>query len=106
MRGTQISNSVSELAIKKRPDRDVYQVIIENISPPGMEVRVPTFTTAKVMCQDVEITCYAYFSLTAGEKYKAIVSPYDDKAGEGAPDDMNQIVSLEMTVLQYSRKRG
>ncbi|XP_037776411.1 uncharacterized protein LOC119573314 isoform X4 [Penaeus monodon] len=105
LRGTQISNSVSELAIKKRPDRDVYQVIIENISPPGMEVRVPTFTTAKVMCQDMEITCYAYFSLTAGEKYKAIVSPYDDKAGEGAPDDMNQIVSLDMTVLQYSRKR-
>lgn len=94
------------MAIKKMPERDVYQVIIENSTSPGMEVRSPTFTTVKVMCQDVEIVCYAYLPLTAGGKYKATVSPYEDKAGEGAPDKMNQIVSLEMTPLQYKEKRG
>ncbi|XP_047473468.1 uncharacterized protein LOC125028151 isoform X2 [Penaeus chinensis] len=99
LRGKQLSDTVSELAIKKRPDRDVYQVIIENTS-------AKVETTAKVMCQDVDIMCYAYFHLTAGAKYKATVSPYDDKAGEGAPDDMNQIVSLEMSALQYKRKSG
>ncbi|ROT72475.1 hypothetical protein C7M84_009145 [Penaeus vannamei] len=105
LRGAQITSTVSELAIKKMPERDVYQVIIENSTSPGMEVRSPTFTTVKVMCQDVEIVCYAYLPLTAGGKYKATVSPYEDKAGEGAPDKMNQIVSLEMTPLQYKEKR-
>ncbi|XP_063609802.1 uncharacterized protein LOC134783724 isoform X2 [Penaeus indicus] len=106
LRGKQLSNTLYELAIKKMPDRDVYHVIMENTSPPGMEARAPNSTTAKVMCQDVEIMCYAFFPLTAGAKYKATVRPYDDKAGEGVPDNMNQIVSREMSALQYKRKSG
>ncbi|XP_042866778.1 uncharacterized protein LOC122249732 isoform X2 [Penaeus japonicus] len=105
LRGAQISDSLSEIAIKKMPDRNAYRVIVlETSQGTGVEAREPILNV-KVTCENP--LCYAYFShLTAGVKYKATVSPYEDKEGTGNLDLMNQIVSLEMSTTQYRGKRG